>query len=85
MDLSLLTYHFILPMLEYFRHVFGNYGWAIIVVTIIVKVVLYPLTKKQTDSMKKMQALQPKIKILQERFNQQKSFKFVGLPQRGAR
>ena len=72
MDLSLITYHFILPMLEYFRHVFGNYGWAIIVVTIIVKVVLYPLTKKQTDSMKKMQALQPKIKILQERFNQQK-------------
>lgn len=72
MDFSLITYHFILPMLEYFKKLFGNYGWAIIVVTMIVKVVLYPLTKQQTESMKKMQALQPKIKILQERFNQQK-------------
>ena len=72
MDFSLITYHLILPMLEYFQKLLGNYGWAIIVVTIIVKVVLYPLTKQQTESMKKMQALQPKIKILQERFNQQK-------------
>ncbi len=72
MDISLLTYHFILPMLEFFKNSLGSYGWAIIVVTIIVKAVLYPLTKHQTQSMQKMQALQPKIKILQDRFNQQK-------------
>ena len=72
MDLSLLTYHFILPMLEFFKNSLGSYGWAIIFVTIIVKVILYPLTKKQTESMHKMQALQPKIKILHERFNQNK-------------
>lgn len=72
MDLSLLTYHFILPMLEFFKNSLGSYGWAIIVVTIVVKVALYPLTKHQTKSMQKMQALQPKIKILQDRFNQQK-------------
>ena len=59
-------------MLEFFKKLLGNYGWAIITVTILVKVILYPLTKQQTESMKKMQALQPKIKILQDRFNQQK-------------
>lgn len=59
-------------MLEFFKKLTGNYGWAIIAVTILVKVILYPLTKQQTESMKKMQALQPKIKILQERFNQNK-------------
>ena len=72
MDLSLLTYHLIIPMLEFFKEKLGSYGWAIIAVTILVKAVLYPLTKKQTESMQKMQALQPKIKLLQERFNQQK-------------
>ena len=72
MDVSLITYHFILPLLEYFKKLLGSYGWAIIAVTIFVKVILYPLTAKQTESMQKMQALQPKIKILQERFNQQK-------------
>ncbi len=72
MDLSLLTYHLIIPMLEFFREKLGSYGWAIITVTILVKGVLYPLTKKQTESMQKMQALQPKIKILQDRLNQQK-------------
>ena len=59
-------------MLEFFKNCLGNYGWAIIVVTIIVKVILFPLTKHQTKSMQKMQALQPKIKILQDRFNQNK-------------
>ena len=59
-------------MLEFFKECLGNYGWAIIAVTILVKAILYPLTKHQTKSMQKMQALQPKIKILQDRFNQQK-------------
>lgn len=72
MDFTLLTYHFILPLLEFCKNTLGSYGWAIIAVTIIVKAVLYPLTKHQTESMQKMQALQPKIKILQDRFNQQK-------------
>ncbi len=72
MDFGLITYHFILPLLEYFKKLLGSYGWSIIAVTLVVKVILYPLTKQQTVSMKKMQALQPKIKLLQERFNQNK-------------
>ena len=48
--------------------VFANWGVAIILVTIIVKTLLYPLTKKQTVSMAKMRALQPKLQALKERY-----------------
>ena len=44
------------------------YGWAIIVITIIIKVVFWPLTQISTRSAKRMQALQPKIKELQEKY-----------------
>jgi len=45
----------------------GSYGWAIILLTLIVKVVLWPLTHKSYKSMKEMQKLQPKIKELKEK------------------
>ena len=41
---------------------FANYGFAIILLTVIVKMATYPLTKKQIQSMKAMQRLQPKMK-----------------------
>ena len=47
---------------------FANYGVAIILMTIVIKVLLYPLTVKQVKSMKAMQDLQPKMKELQEKF-----------------
>lgn len=46
----------------------GNYGWAIILFTLITRLVLYPLTRNQFRSMAKMQKLAPKIKKIQERF-----------------
>jgi YidC/Oxa1 family membrane protein insertase len=51
-----------------------NFGAAIIVLTIIVRLVLYPLTLRQTRSTKAMQSLQPKIQELQKKYgrNQQK-------------
>ena len=45
-----------------------NYGLAIILLTVIIKMVLYPLTKKQMLSMRSMQQLQPKIKELQSKY-----------------
>ncbi len=45
-----------------------SYGVAIIVLTIIIKTIFYPLTVKQVKSMKGMQELQPKMKALQEKF-----------------
>ncbi|MBO8170002.1 MAG: membrane protein insertase YidC [Thermoanaerobacteraceae bacterium] len=45
-----------------------NYGLAIILFTIVVKIVLYPLTYKQMVAMRKMQELQPKIKEIQKKY-----------------
>ncbi len=47
---------------------FPNYGAAIVLLTIIIKMVLYPLTVKQIKSMKGLQELQPKMKKLQEQY-----------------
>ena len=44
------------------------YGWAIIVITVIIKVVFWPLTQASTRSAKRMQMLQPQIKALQEKY-----------------
>ena len=50
----------------------GNYGWAIILFTILLRVVMYPLMRKQYHSMAKMQRMQPKMKRIQERFKDDK-------------
>ena len=66
------------PLTRVFRFIFegfyditamagiANYGIAIILMTILVKVLLYPLTAKQVRSMKAMQELQPALKKLQK-------------------
>lgn len=46
----------------------GNYGVAIIVVTILIKILLWPLTAKSYRSMKSMQKLQPKVMKLREKY-----------------
>lgn len=47
---------------------FPNYGWAIILLTIVLKVALYPLTVSQVKSMKAMALVAPKLKELQEKY-----------------
>lgn len=47
--------------------VLGNYGLAIVLLTLLLKTALLPLTKTSFQSMKKMQDLQPEIKALRER------------------
>ena len=46
----------------------GNWGIAIIIITILVKSLMYPLTKKQYESTAKMRALQPKMEQLKQRY-----------------
>ncbi|WP_276952120.1 membrane protein insertase YidC [Helicobacter rodentium] len=46
----------------------GNWGWAIILLTLIVRVVLYPLTYKGMVSMQKLKDLAPKMKELQQKY-----------------
>ncbi len=50
-----------------------NYGIAIILLTILVRIVTAPLTSRQMNSMKRMQELQPRIKAMQEKFADDKS------------
>ncbi|XP_044482421.1 inner membrane protein PPF-1, chloroplastic-like [Mangifera indica] len=49
-------------------HVPYAYGFAIILLTVIVKIVTFPLTKQQVESTLAMQNLQPKIKAIQQRY-----------------
>ena len=56
----------IYSMLEKFG--VGSYGLAIIILTVIIKIILYPLTKKQFQSLKGMQTIAPKMKKLQEKY-----------------
>jgi YidC/Oxa1 family membrane protein insertase len=45
-----------------------GYGWVIIAITVIIKLLFWPLTQASTRSMKRMQALQPQMKALQEKY-----------------
>lgn len=64
MDFTTLTIKF----LQLLAHFVGNYGFAIIVLTILIRVAMWPLNVSQQRSMKTMQNLQPKIKAIQDRY-----------------
>lgn len=51
---------------------FSNFGLAIIALTIIVRLILWPLTKRQLNSTKAMQSMQPKIQELQRKYGKNK-------------
>lgn len=51
-----------------YDHVVQNYGWAIILMTVLLKILLLPLTHKSYVSMKKMQELNPRMQAIRERW-----------------
>jgi YidC/Oxa1 family membrane protein insertase len=55
-------------LLSYLHTVLGNWGWAIVALTIIIRLVLFPLTYKGMVSMNKLKELAPKIKELQAKY-----------------
>ena len=55
-------------LLAYIHKFLGNWGWAIVVLTLLVRLVLFPLTYKGMVSMNKMKALSPKMKELQAKY-----------------
>jgi len=59
---------FVLWGLESAHPYIPNYGVIIIIFSVLTKLVFYPLTRSSTISMKKMQALQPKLKAIQEKY-----------------
>ncbi len=56
----------LLQLLGFFYILVHNWGWAIIILSIVVYFTLFPLTLKQMRSMKEMQLLQPKIEVLRK-------------------
>lgn len=65
------------PMFDYVLkplhdHVTGNWGWAIILTVLLIKLALYPLSAKQYQSFAKMRAIQPRIEALKERYGDDK-------------
>ncbi len=64
---------FLLIILNWLYKMIPNYGVAIILLTIILKIVLFPLTWTSMVSMAKMQKVQPKLKALREKYKKMKT------------
>ncbi len=58
----------LLLALQFFNSWFHNWGWSIVAITCLIKLAFTPLTHMSFESMKKMQAVQPKVKALQEKY-----------------
>lgn len=55
-------------LLSWLHGIFGNWGWSIIALTLIIRVILYPLTYKGMVSMQKMKDIAPQVKALQAKY-----------------
>lgn len=58
----------LLSALQWVHNYMGNWGWAIVVLTILINLAMFPLRHKSVVSMKKMQELQPQMKAIQDRY-----------------
>ena len=58
----------IFSLLSWLHSIFGNWGWAIIALTAIIRAALYPLTYRGMVSMQKMKLLAPKLKELKAKY-----------------
>ena len=54
--------------MKYIHELVGNWGWSIILLTVCIKVLLYPLSAASLRSMAKMRSLQPKMESLKETY-----------------
>ena len=58
----------LLRSLKWVNGYVGNYGWSIVVLTILINLAMFPLRHKSVVSMRRMQALQPEVKAIQDRY-----------------
>ena len=59
----------LLTSLKWVHGFIGNWGWSIIVLTIMINLAIFPLRHKSLVSMRRMQALQPQLKAIQDRYS----------------
>jgi YidC/Oxa1 family membrane protein insertase len=62
----------LLHALKWINGYVGNYGWSIIILTFFINVLMFPLKHRSVVSMRKMQALQPQVKAIQDRYAKMK-------------
>lgn len=62
----------LIVVLKFFYNFTGNYGFSIILLTVCIKIIFWPLTQKSYKSMKGMQKLQPEMKRLKEKYGSDK-------------
>ena len=58
----------LLGALKWVHGYIGNWGWAIVVLTLLINIALFPLRHKSVVSMRKMQEIQPQMKAIQDRY-----------------
>lgn len=58
----------LLRALKWVNTFVGNYGWSIVILTILINAVMFPLQHKSIVSMRKMQEIQPEAKAIQDRY-----------------
>ena len=63
----------LLRSLKWVNSFVGNYGWSIIILTIIINAIMFPLRHKSVVSMRKMQEIQPEVKAIQDRYSKLKA------------
>jgi len=59
-------------LLEFIHNYVGNWGWTIVLTTILIKLILFPLSYKGMVSMNRLKELAPKVKALQEKYKDDK-------------
>jgi YidC/Oxa1 family membrane protein insertase len=63
----------LLRSLKWVNHYVSNYGWAIVILTIMINALMFPLRHKSVVSMRKMQEIQPEVKAIQDRYSKLKT------------
>ena len=63
----------LLRSLKWVNSFVGNYGFSIIILTILINVIMFPLRHKSVVSMRKMQEIQPEVKAIQDRYSKLKA------------
>jgi len=58
----------LLRALKWLNIYVGNYGWSLILLTVLINLVMFPLRHKSVVSMRKMQEVQPEVKAIQDRY-----------------
>ena len=58
----------LLRALKWVNSYVGNYGWSIIILTVLINLAMFPLRHKSVVSMRKMQEIQPEVKAIQDRY-----------------